>query len=658
MNADRTESRSFQSPPQPAKTPANRLLKRFSGEFSIRRRGHPWVQMPSPRYRYPFSAVVGQDDYKLGLLANAVDPAIGGVLAAGERGTAKSTLARAFAALLPEVPGAEDSAAPPAPFVELPLGATVDRLTGSLDAAKLLAGDGAELTDGLLARSDGGVLYADEVNLLGDHLVDVLLDAAAFGVVQVERDGISAQQDARFLLVGTMNPEEGAMRPQLLDRFGLSVQIAAPSDSAERAEIVQRRIAFEQYPAIFCERFEATENALRAIISRARDAWLEVDLPDELLALTSEVCTQLDVEGMRADIVIARTATALAALDDRRSVIDRDIETAARLALPHRAKTDGARQTWLTRGEIDDAFAAVRRGGDAHESAGPAHRRSAPRTEAGFRAAEGRPAPDVSESLDRSGSGPVGRAAKATRGERPSVDSRPTGELGDLDVIATARAAVTRRIFRGPESDPAAALGGAGSDVMDSGPTEIRAEDLRENVRSGREANLVLCVVDASSSVLENGRGGELRALLGGLVADARRKRDRVGLIVFRGREARLVAPPSRNHASVLAGLDTVEPGGTTPLAEGIRVAHETATRELRRNPGLRPIVALVTDGHANIAKSGDAIGEARAAARSLKQDGITMVVIGETTSGAPGFAQATGAEFYPFDPPANRNAA
>jgi magnesium chelatase subunit D len=607
--------------------------------------------MPEPRQRYPFSAVVGQDDYKLALLANAVDPSIGGVLAVGERGTAKSTLARSFAALLPPI---DDEEADDAPFVELPLGATIDRLTGALDTAKLLAGEGAELADGLLAAANGGVLYADEVNLLGDHLVDVLLDAAAFGFVRVERDGLSAERDARFLLVGTMNPEEGALRPQLLDRFGLSVTIIAPLETAERTEIVQRRIAFEQYPGIFCERFEGTEIALREIVERARAAWLAVDLPDESLTIISDACARLNVEGMRADLVIARTATALAALDDRRAVIDRDIETAARLALPHRARTSATDQRWISHEEIAGAFAAAR-GEEPESGARPDPRVTPPRTEAGFRETAAREAPAVDDSLSGAGAGPLGRSAKATGGDRPSIDSRPAASTDDLDVIATARAAVTRRIFQGPGADPAETLGGAGSDVMGSGPGEIIADDLREKVRAGREANLVLCVVDASSSVLENGRGGELRALLGGLVADAKRKRDRVGLIVFRGREARLVAPPSRNHAAVLAGLDTIEPGGTTPLAEGIRVAHETATRELRRNPDLRPIVALVTDGYANVSRDGDALGEARSAARSLRRDGITLVVIGETGSGAPQFARATGAEFYPFDPPAAR---
>ena len=336
-------------------------------------------------------------------------------------------------------------------------------------------------------------------------------------------------------------------------------------------------------------------------------------------------------------------------------MIDRDIETAARLALPHRCADEQAgSQQQVSKQQIDAALAQAR--GENTPEAEPrptpqATSRLTPRTSAAREDGAAERKTSIGDSAGV-GNGPIGRGGRADGRAQPQVDSVPTDSTDDLDVIATARAAVTRRIFAAGkpaqpgEESPADA-------VMRSAPGEITAADLRQPVRSGREANLVLCVVDASSSVLENGRGGELRALLSGLVSDARRKRDRVGLIVFRGREARLVAPPSRNHAAVLAGLDTVEPGGTTPLAAGIRVARETAQRELRRNPDLRPIVALVTDGYANIGSSreGDALAEARAAARELRKDGVTLVVIGETLSDAPKFARATGAEFYPFDP-------
>lgn len=606
--------------------------------------------MAEPRAQYPFSAVVGQDDYKLALLANAVDPTIGGVLAVGDRGTAKSTLARGFAAVLAH----EDAAAP---FVELPLGATIDRLTGALDTAALLAGEGAVLASGLLAQADNGVLYVDEANLLGDHLVDVVLDAAAFGRIRTERDGISAESDARFVLVGTMNPEEGELRPQLLDRFGLMVQISSPDGTTERREILARRIEFERDAAGFVERFARTDAALGEIVQRARAALPSIELEGAQLDRIAEVCDRLNVEGVRADLAIARTASALAALDERVEVIDRDVETAARLALPHRARLEEETSSSGLGGSrpqfVDAATIKAALSGEPE----PAESRPEPKTSAARRipSSRGEVAPAV-DRPDRSlaGRGPLGGSSRATGGERPVIDSTPNSSPQDLDAIATARAAVTRRLLGGENVDRADAKDAPHPDPMFAKPGEIHAADLRDRVRSGREANLVLCVVDASSSVLEGGRAGELRSLLGGLVSDARRKRDRVGLIVFRGRDARLVAPPSRNHAAVLAGLDTIEPGGTTPLAEGIRVAHETARRELRRNPDLRPVVVLVTDGYANIARSGDALAEARMSARDLKREGIAIVVIGETDSGAPQFARATGSEFYPFDGPAD----
>lgn len=618
-----------------------------------------------PTRGFPFAAVVGQDDYKLALLACAVDPGIGGVLAIGDRGSAKSTVARSFAELLPaqavsgDLPRGEH-----APFVELPLGATLERLTGSVDNARLLAGEGAHLSSGLLARADGGVLYVDEVNLLGDHLVDAMLDAAAFGVVHVERDCFSVRQSARFVLVGTMNPEEGQLRPQLLDRFGLSVWIGTPEQAGQRAAIVSRRIAFERDPAAFSSRYSGTTEALREIVSGARAVLPAVELSDELLGLITEACPRLGVEGMRGDIVTVRTAVALAALDGRSEVIERDVLTAARLALAHRATARGAEQRRLTPAEIAAAF-----GGhvelDAVASAGEQPPAPRPHTVAARErlTAAGEPY-DAESEAERVAPQPIpslsslaqiaeqrrragaGRGARASGGERPVVDSAPAARGAedsqlDLDPIATARAAVTRRL-----------VAGAGS------PRTITTADLHERVRAGREANLVICVVDASSSVLEGGRGGDLRALLAGLVADARHKRDRIGMVVFRGRGARLVAPPSRNHAAVLAALDTIEPGGTTPLAEGVRVAHESARRELRRNPELRPVVVLITDGYANVGRGGDALGDARAAASDLRRDRIGLVVVGESGSGASEFARATAAEFYPFDPTGDRRSA
>ncbi|AZA13836.1 ATP-binding protein [Corynebacterium choanae] len=276
---------------------------------------------------YPFSAVVGQDDLRLALMLTAINPRIGGVVIRGEKGTAKTTAVRGFAALLGD-----------APLVQLPLGATEDRVVGSLDMETVLTTGRAEYKPGLLAQADGGILYVDEVNLLADHLVDALLDAAATGQVTIERDSISHTTDTNFVLVGTMNPEEGELRPQLLDRFGLAVDVVASRDVNVRTEIMRRRLAFEADPAGFAARFAEADAGLAQQLTAARERVDSVVLSAAHLARIAHVCAAFDVDGMRADLVIARAAVAHAALAGRQQVEDEDIHVAARLALPHRRR--------------------------------------------------------------------------------------------------------------------------------------------------------------------------------------------------------------------------------------------------------------------------------------------------------------------------------
>ncbi|HEV7536936.1 MAG TPA: ATP-binding protein, partial [Acidimicrobiia bacterium] len=281
---------------------------------------------------FPLSAIVGQDDLKLALLLHAVDPKLGGVLIRGEKGSGKSTAARALATLMP-APGADSG---PAPFVELPIGATEDRVVGTLDLEGALLEGRSRLRPGLLAAAHRGVLYVDEVNLLADHLVDVLIDAAAFGVNRIERDGLTAEHPCRFVLVGSMNPEEGELRPQLLDRFGLAVEVRAPRDPELRTEVVRRRLAFDADAAAFAERFATDETALRGAIAGAAEMLGDVAVPDDVLTLTSRLCAELDAEGLRADLVLARGAAALAALDGRKEATVDDVVRLAPLALAHR----------------------------------------------------------------------------------------------------------------------------------------------------------------------------------------------------------------------------------------------------------------------------------------------------------------------------------
>lgn len=276
---------------------------------------------------YPFSAVIGQQKLKTALLLIAIDPKIGGILISGTRGSAKSTLARGLADLLDQ----KNS-----PFVNLPLGVSEDRLLGSLNLEKVLADGSVEFIQGLLAKAHGGILYVDEVNLLASHLVDLLLDVSASGVNYLERDGISHQHSAEFLLIGTMNPDEGELRPQLLDRFGLCVELQDQPDASERMQIVQHRLAFDDNSSEFLEHFKADQSELRLKIQSAQQQLVDVTVSIEMQAIIAEHCQAANVEGVRADLALYRAARAYAALQNKNQVSKDDIEAVENFVLQHR----------------------------------------------------------------------------------------------------------------------------------------------------------------------------------------------------------------------------------------------------------------------------------------------------------------------------------
>ncbi|WP_062381947.1 ATP-binding protein [Pseudomonas abietaniphila] len=282
---------------------------------------------------FPLAAVVGADELKLALCLTAIDPKIGGVLIEGPRGMAKSTLARGLADLLAS-----------GQFVTLPLGATEERLVGTLDLDAALGEGRASFSPGVLAKADGGVLYVDEVNLLPDHLVDLLLDVAASGVNLVERDGISHRHPARFVLIGTMNPEEGELRPQLLDRFGLNVALSGQTPPQQRGQIIRRRLDFDAAPEAFIEQWAHEQRALQARCETARGLLAGIELDDASLATITERCFAAGVDGLRADLVWLRAARAHAAWRGASSITDDDIDTVAELALRHRRRESHAPQ--------------------------------------------------------------------------------------------------------------------------------------------------------------------------------------------------------------------------------------------------------------------------------------------------------------------------
>ncbi len=317
---------------------------------------------PARRAVFPFTAVIGQEDMKLALILNVIDPKIGGVMIMGDRGTGKSTTIRALADLLPEIevvaddpfnraPGNPDvqteregqeiaTASKKVPMVDLPLGATEDRVCGTIDIEKALAEGVKAFEPGLLAKANRGLLYVDEVNLLDDHLVDVLLDSAASGWNTVEREGISIRHPAQFVLIGSGNPEEGELRPQLLDRFGMHAEIRTVRDPALRVQIVEQRTEFDRDPEAFSTKCQTDQEALQQKIIEAQNRLREVELEHDYRLKISEVCSELDVDGLRGDIVTNRAAKALAAYEGRTEVTLEDVQRVIALCLRHRLRKD------------------------------------------------------------------------------------------------------------------------------------------------------------------------------------------------------------------------------------------------------------------------------------------------------------------------------
>ncbi len=639
---------------------------------------------------FPLSAIVGQEALIEALLVNAVAPGVGGVLVRGERGTAKSTAVRALAPLLAPVSAAQDqpfafapgeiapggpvpadaAVAPrPAPLVELPLGTTLDRLVGALDLGRALAGEQA-FEAGLLARAHQGILYVDEVNLLPDHLVDALLDAAAAGVATVEREAVSVRHASRFLLVGTMNVEEGDLRPQLLDRFGLGVDVRTPTQPAVRAEIVRRRLAFERDPAAFAERWRPHESALAEWIAAARARVDHVALPERELLRITGACARLGVDGVRGDIVSALAARALAALDGAEEVSEDHVRRAAALALAHRRRRDPLDGHSPTDDELQRALdqppddeppedEPPPAGGQPHEverasgNGAPQATTADPAGQAQDAGPDGRvaeetpassqtpPSPDLPArprtdapvaarlpldalTLAGVGRGPAGRRARTAGSGAGAIDTRPAlGGSKDLALVATLRA---RLLGAGPDH-------------------------LREHIRAGREATLLCLVVDASGSMGAQRRLARVKGALVSLLRDAYARRDRVAVIAFRDDTAQLLVAPGAPLERAAAALASLPTGGRTPLAAGLHAAERLVDREALRHPTCRSIAVVLTDG-----RVADPDGAIRRAAAELGRTADALEVV-DTEEGpvrvglAPALAAAAGGRVHPFVP-------
>jgi magnesium chelatase subunit D len=620
--------------------------------------------MTQTAYDFPLAALVGQEQLKSALLLCAVNPGIGGVLIRGDKGSAKSTAARGLAGVMAPIervvgcayncapgepsPGCEVCNAvassvqtTPVPFVNLPLGASEDRVIGSLDFERALKDGRKAFQPGLLASAHRGILYIDEVNLLPDHLVDVLLDAAAMGINRVQREGLSVQHPARIALVGTMNQEEGELRPQLLDRFGMMVEVRAPQEPRLRAEIVRRRLAWEVDPEGFGRAWSDQQVALREQVLRAQALLPKVTISEGLLLLISELCCSQGVTSLRADLVMNKAARALAALDGRTSVEPDDLSQAAMLVLPHRRRAKPFEQPGVDENELqrlmreaasrpDEGEEGNEGGGDPRGGGREASNAAKDRGDDGghstageggdgepvehvFAAGASAPPPRIELRSGFVAGGVVGRrsvAPESRRGRevRAVPDARPT----DLAVTATLHHSLMR-------------TGG----LSPAGRLEVTSEDLHQKVKSGRQGSLMLFVVDASGSMAALQRMEMVKATVLSLLRDAYERRDEVGVIAFRGTKAELLLSPTRSVDTAEKQLRDLPTGGRTPLAHALQVAAEV----LSRNSGAsrpEPLLILLSDGKANVALdgAGDAWQQSLDYAQSFARKGIAALVL------------------------------
>jgi magnesium chelatase subunit D len=656
---------------------------------------------------YPFSAIIGQEALKESLILNAVNPGIGGVLIRGEKGTAKSTAVRALASLLPRIEVADGcpfsctpdcpestcphcSDMPTAPgartrrvrVVDLPLNATEDRVAGGIDFSLALKQGRAALQPGLLATAHRGILYVDEVNLLDDHIVDIILDAAAWGENVIEREGISFRHPSRFILVGTMNPEEGELRPQLLDRFGLCVETAAAEDPEDRVLLMTRREAFDADPDSFISKYEEENRRIARRIESARTRLGDIRMPGHLRSFITELCMENNVAGHRADLVMAQAARSLAALDGAVEVTVDHIRKVSHLVLIHRRREaqppppppdkqkedPGTRQNpsrdeppendkQTSQPEEKSAPADARPGKpeehheedkdpeDARDEAPPNPAPSGEDEERIFDTGvpfQVKPISTPKDRVFRRGSGRRSRTRVSQKQGR-YVKSSMRSENFDIALDATLRAAAPHQLRRG---------NGNGLVVT------LTRQDIRGKIREKRIGNFLFFVVDASGSMGARGRMAASKGAVMSLLLDAYQKRDKVAMISFRRNEAAINLPPTTSVDLAGKLLAEMPVGGRTPLSAGLSKTFEQVRNVLLKDPSARPIAIFITDGKSNVALGqGTPVEEAMDLAAAMGRDArVRYIVVDTEEEGLVTFglarrlATSLGAEYFKTD--------
>ena len=598
------------------------------------------------RLVFPFSAIVGLEKAKLALLAVAVNPLIGGVLLKGDKGTGKSTLVRALANVLPEievVEGCPFNCNPRNPLemcdncyeryergeelpvakrrmrvVDLPLSVTIDRLVGTIDVETFLKEGRKALQPGILAEANRNVLYIDEVNLLDDYIADALLDAAAMGWNIIEREGVSFRHPARFILVGSMNPEEGELRPQILDRFGLCVEVSAPTNPEDRMEVVRRVEEFHRDPLVFYRKYEKDEKKLTERIARAREILSKVEIDDDLLKLLAETVVKLGIKTNRAEIATVKTAKAIAALDGRRRASLEDLEKAMELALPHRLRDRPFQKPPEAKPPRDEGKKprgkeSRRRGSDREGESG----RRSPSTgnlEMKFSPvnAEARKVESEDFGLKEVAGGRSSRDARITvidfpKGVPVSYVLPLNGKPRDIDLYGS----IVWAVLNGKKP-----------------PIRLDANDIRVRVRKARAPTLWVLLLDSSGSMAVQRRISIAKGIARKLVENGYVKKSKMALIVAKGNRAEVAVPPTKNYMKVLESIEEVPTGGRTPLGSALYNLLQISERERKKEKSLQVRAFLITDGKANVPLFGRRIrDEIAELAEKLRRNGIQLVV-------------------------------
>lgn len=646
------------------------------------------------RRTLPFTSIVGQDDMKFALILNAINNRIGGVLIRGEKGTAKSTAVRALADLLEEILVVEDcpfncdprnpedmcdlcfeksqnnqikSTRRKTPVVDLPLGATEDRVVGSLNVERAIKEGIKALEPGILASANRGILYIDEVNLLDDHVADVLLDSAAMGVNIVEREGVSVAHPSRFILVGTMNPEEGEIRPQLLDRFGLQVSVAGIDDVDKRVRIARIAEEFDSDPESFILEHRATQDELKMKITQARDNLSDVTMSEDLLRMVASTCIDLGVKTHRAEIVISRTAKTIAAFEGRREVNSEDVKKAMELALAHRMRSRPFEPPTLNQERLEKSMSQ-------HQNEGQ-HKHENPEKQKKQGQRPEKPEPKLDQESNQTEAAehleqifeigaPIDMRRismprrrdrmprRKTRGRRMNtlalrnrgryLRQRMPREMKDIAMDATIRAAAPYQRAR------------IGPNVI-----KIKSEDIREKERVGKMSSVMLFVVDASGSMgamqrMESAKGAILSMLI-----DSYQKRDKIGMLAFRDNNAEIILPLCSSVDLALTRLKELPTGGRTPLSAGLSRGLQLLQGEMRKDEEAKPMMVLISDGRANVGMGGKIKDEISLISESIRQAGVHTIVI-DTEVVESSFldmrlgycreiADASGGKYYPI---------